>query len=184
MGGELRPAARRGEDTLAAAIGIASPLKAQEQTVSDQAVTEPVTATAPSFLIRAEKDPKNANLDRLQMVKGWVDAAGIEHEKIYNVVWSGNRTLDTAGKLPAVGNTVDLTTGDWSDTIGAPALAAVWSDPDFDPTVPAFYYVRVLQIPTARHSLLDKLALNGIEDAPWPDTLQERAYTSPIWYTP
>jgi hypothetical protein len=100
------------------------------------------------------------------------------------VVWAGERSLDGNGKLPSVGNTVDLSTGQWDNSIGAPTLAALWSDPNFDPSQRAFYYVRVLQIPTPRHSLLDSIALQTEVPEEGPATIQERAYTSPIWYTP
>jgi hypothetical protein len=138
----------------------------------------------PQMIIRAEMDPTDANLDRIQVIKGWVDASGTQHERVYNVAWSGDRVLDGNGKLPAVGNTVDLATGAWDNSIGAPSLAALWQDMDFDPAQRAFYYVRVLQVPTPRHSLLDSIALqSGVPDE-GPATIQERAYTSPIWYTP
>jgi hypothetical protein len=140
--------------------------------------------TAPQMLIRAEMDPKNANLDRVQVIKGWVDSAGAQHEQVYNVAWAGERTLDGNGKLPAIGNTVDLSSGHWDNSIGEPALAALWSDPNFDASQRAFYYVRVLQIPTPRHSLLDSIALQTEVPQEGPATIQERAYTSPIWYTP
>jgi len=139
---------------------------------------------APQMLIRAEMDPQNANLDRIQVVKGWVDSAGEQHEHVYNAAWSGTRALDSGGKLPAVGNTVDLETGRWDNSIGEPSLAVLWTDPDFNPSQRAFYYVRVLQIPTPRHSLLDSIALQQEIPAEGPATIQERAYTSPIWYTP
>lgn len=139
---------------------------------------------APEFLIQAVRDPNGANLDRVQVVKGWVTADGETHEKVYDVAWSGNRKFGQDGQLPAVGDTVDRKTGKVSNAIGTPELIKKWSDPDFDAGQRAFYYVRVLQIPTARHSLLDGIAL-GIE-APkeGPEVIQERAYTSPIWYTP
>ncbi len=139
---------------------------------------------APQMMIRAEMDPKNANLDRVQVIKGWVDSAGTQHEQVYNVAWAGERSLDSNGKLPPVGNTVDLTTGQWDNSIGEPTLAALWSDPSFDASQRAFYYVRVLQIPTPRHSLLDSIALQTEVPQEGPATIQERAYTSPIWYTP
>ncbi|MEM8497561.1 MAG: DUF3604 domain-containing protein [Pseudomonadota bacterium] len=140
---------------------------------------------APQMLIKAFKDPKDANLDRVQVIKGWVDADGNTFEQVYNVAWAGDRQLDANGKLPAIGNTVDLNSGQVENSIGADSLSTLWSDPDFDAEQAAFYYVRVLQIPTARHSLLDGIALQ-METAPeeGPATLQERAYTSPIWYTP
>jgi hypothetical protein len=140
---------------------------------------------APAFLVHAVKDELSGNLDRIQMVKGWVDAKGGKHEKVYDIAWSGNRKPDAAGKLPAVGNTVDVKTATYTNTIGATQLATVWKDPDFDPKLRAFYYVRVLEIPTPRHSLYDAVALN-VDPATTkaPLTLQERAWSSPIWYTP
>ncbi|MEM9255585.1 MAG: DUF3604 domain-containing protein [Pseudomonadota bacterium] len=139
---------------------------------------------APSFVVMAAKDPVGANLDRIQIVKGWLAEDGSAREQVYNVAWSDGRTLDSTGNLAAVGNSVNLKTGKVDNRIGAPQLAASWTDPDFDPNRPAFFYARVLQIPTARHSLLDAIAL-GLEHAgEQPDTIQERAYTSSIWYTP
>jgi hypothetical protein len=140
---------------------------------------------APSFLVHALKDPKSAHLDRVQVVKGWIDDAGATHERVFDVAWSGNRSIGADGALPPVGNTVDPDTASYSNDIGAPRLATVWRDPEFDPARPAFYYVRVLEIPTPRHSVFDALALGldprEIEGA-W--SIQERAYTSPIWYGP
>jgi len=139
---------------------------------------------APTFMVYALRDPIGANLDRIQIVKGWLDSAGKTHEKVYNVAWSGDRKLGRDGKLPPVGNTVDLENANWTNTIGASELGAVWSDPDFDPGERAFYYARVLEIPTPRWVVYDAFRY-GIE---LPDdavlTGQERAYTSPIWYTP
>ncbi len=140
---------------------------------------------APSLLIHAAKDPLSGNLDRVQVVKGWIDARGEAHERIYDVAWSGDRRIGADGKLPAVGNTVDLETGLYSNSIGAVQLATVWTDPDFDPEQLAFYYVRVLEIPTPRHSLFDAIALGiDVAETGQPATIQERAYSSPIWYTP
>jgi hypothetical protein len=139
---------------------------------------------APQMLIRAEMDPQNANLDRIQVIKGWLDGAGEQHEQVYNVAWSGERTLDGSGKLTDVGTTVDLETGFWDNSIGDPSLAVLWTDPNFNARQRAFYYVRVLQIPTPRHSLLDSIALQIELPVEGPATIQERAYTSPIWYTP
>ncbi len=138
----------------------------------------------PSFLIQAVRDPKGANLDRVQMVKGWVTPDGQMHEKVYDVAWSGDRQVGEDGHLPAVGDTVDRLTGKLSNVIGTPELIIKWSDPDFDASQRAFYYVRVLQIPTARHSFLDGLALGNGTPEEGPEVIQERAYTSPIWYTP
>lgn len=139
---------------------------------------------APVFSVHAAKEPDGANLDRIQIVKGWLNQQGRAEEQVYNVAWSGERRLDANGRLPAVGNTVNLENGDVDNRIGAPELSAVWADPDFDASQPAFYYVRVLQIPTARHSLLDAIALGLEHAAEQPDTIQERAYTSSIWYRP
>ncbi len=138
----------------------------------------------PSFIVLSAKDPKGANLDRVQIVKGWLDEAGNAQEKVFNIAWSGERQLNPDGSLPGVGNTVNLKTGKVDNNIGAAQLATAWSDPQFDASQPAFYYVRVLQIPTARHSLLDAIALGIEHAAEQPDTIQERAYTSSIWYRP
>lgn len=140
---------------------------------------------APQLAIRASKDATGANLDRLQVVKGWIDEQGRTHEKIFEAAWSGERRLQE-GKLAPIGDTVDRKTGKVSNTIGEPALSVVWQDPEFDPLVRSFYYVRVLQIPTVRHSTLDMLAL-GVDpesQSDYPVVLQERAYSSPVWYTP
>lgn len=137
------------------------------------------------LLIHAAKDPIGANLDRVQVVKGWLGRDGASHERVYDVVWSGDRKPDRDGKLPAVGGTVDLASARFENSIGAAQLATVWTDPDFDPRAPAFYYVRVLEIPTPRHQVYDAVAL-GIkaEDTGYATTIQERAYSSPIWYVP
>jgi hypothetical protein len=140
---------------------------------------------APSFLVAALKDPLGANLDRYQIVKGWLDDDGKLHEKVYDVVWSGDRKPDPkSGKLPAVGSTVDVANATWTNTIGATELISVWQDPDFDAKQPAFYYGRVLEIPTPRWTAYDQKRF-GTKPLPGTTmTLQERAYTSPIWYTP
>jgi hypothetical protein len=140
---------------------------------------------APAFLVAALKDPIGANLDRYQIVKGWLDKAGKLHEKVYDVAWSGGRKPDAkTGKLPSVGSTVDVAEATWTNTIGAPELIAVWKDPDFDPTQPAFYYGRVIEIPTPRWTAYDAKRF-GVKPMPGtPMTVTERAYTSPIWYTP
>jgi hypothetical protein len=141
--------------------------------------------SAPSFLVAAIKDPFEANLDRIQIIKGWLDKDGRTQEKIYEVAWSGDRKPGADGRLSPVGNTVDLKSGGYTNAIGEETLAGVWKDPDFDATQPAFYYARVLQIPTPRHSLLDAIALGvDVRETGRPATIQERAYTSPIWYTP
>lgn len=139
---------------------------------------------SPQFLVHAVKDPKSANLDRVQIIKGWVDSKGQQHEQVYNVAWSDARELGADGKLPTVGNTVNLETGAYTNSIGSTQFTTVWTDPDFDVEQRAFYYVRVLQIPTPRHSLYDAIALQSEVPAEGPATIQERAYTSPIWYTP
>ncbi|MEZ5573504.1 MAG: DUF3604 domain-containing protein [Halioglobus sp.] len=138
----------------------------------------------PSFIVLTAKDPQGANLDRVQIVKGWLDASGQSREKVFNIAWSDERQPNADGSLPAVGNTVNLKTGKVDNSIGATQLLAAWSDPEFDASQSAFYYVRVLQIPTARHSLLDAVALGLEHAADQPDTIQERAYTSAIWYRP
>ena len=138
----------------------------------------------PVFLVHAMADPKSGTLDRVQIVKGWVDEVGEAHEHIFDIAWSSPDRMQVDGSLRPVPNTVDLETGTWSNDAGAATLTAEWRDPEFDPTVAAFYYVRVLEVPTPRHSLLDKLALGGDVDTRRPDTVQERAYSSPIWYRP
>jgi hypothetical protein len=138
----------------------------------------------PTFLVAALKDPIGANLDRYQIIKGWLDAKGAVHEKIYDVVWSGDRKPGADGKLPPVGNTVDIGNATWTNTIGAPELIAVWKDPDFDPTQRAFYYGRVIEIPTPRWTAYDAKRFGVTMPKEVPMTTTERAYTSPIWYTP
>jgi len=139
---------------------------------------------APTFLVAALKDPFSGNLDRIQVVKGWLDANGERQEKIYDVVWSGDRKVGVNGELPPVGDTVDVANATWTNTIGAPELITVWKDPDFDPNVSAVYYARVLEIPTPRWTAYEA-KFYGITMAPEvPMVTQERAYTSPIWYTP
>jgi hypothetical protein len=141
---------------------------------------------APTFLVAALKDPLFGNLDRIQIVKGWLGKDGVAQEKAYDVAWGDaeRRRPGADGKLPPVGNTVDVETATWTDTIGDPSLAAVWIDPDFDPSVRAFYYARVIEIPTPRWTNYDAVRL-GVKMSPEvPMTQQERAWTSPIWYTP
>ncbi len=139
---------------------------------------------APSFTIWAVKGPEDANLDRIQIVKGWVDAWGEPQDRVFDVVWAGDRKPGKDGKVSAVGNTVDLTKATWANTIGSTELMGIWTDPSFDPKQPALYYVRVLQIPTPRWSTYDavRAGLPLLKDE--PPTVQERAWTSPIWYTP
>ncbi len=140
---------------------------------------------APKFIVAAAKDPDGANLDRVQIIKGWQAADGSLQEKVYDVAWSGDRHPDdNTGKLPPVGSTVDVESATFTNTIGATDLAVVWTDPDFDPAQRAFYYARVIEIPRPRWSTHDA-AYFGLE---LPEgitlTVQDRAYTSPIWYTP
>ncbi|MEW9922015.1 DUF3604 domain-containing protein [Marimonas sp. MJW-29] len=139
---------------------------------------------APSFMVYALRDPIGANLDRIQIVKGWRDADGSLQEKVYDVAWSDDRRPAADGFVPPVGNTVDVENANWLNTIGASELGTVWTDPDFDPAVPAFYYTRVLEIPTPRWVVYDAFRF-GVEIPEGAETSgQERAYTSPIWYTP
>jgi hypothetical protein len=141
---------------------------------------------APSFLVAALKDPIGANLDRIQIIKGWVAEDGTRHERIYNVAWGDADTRQPGpdGKLPAVGNTVDVAEATWTNTIGDPELITVWTDPEFDPAQRAFYYARVLEIPTPRWTAYDAKRFGLQLPAEVPLVHQERAYTSPIWYTP
>jgi Protein of unknown function (DUF3604) len=140
---------------------------------------------APELLIFAAKDPLSGNLDRIQVIKGWLDAQGKAQQRIYDVAWSADRKRGADGKVPAVGNTVDIKTAQYTNTIGAIQLSTVWSDPDFKREQSAFYYVRVLEIPTPRHSLFDAVALGiDVTQTHEPATLQERAFSSPIWYSP
>ena len=139
---------------------------------------------APTFMVIALRDPIGANLDRVQVVKGWMDDRGKLHEKVYDVAWSGDRQPGADGKLPPVGNTVDIEAANYTNTIGASELATIWTDPDFDADESAFYYVRVLEIPTPRWVLYDKVRLGANIPERAEVITQERADTSPIWYTP
>ena len=130
------------------------------------------------------KDPLSGNLDRIQIIKGWMDPNGDLHEKVYDVAWSGDRTPGADGKLPPVGNTVDVANATWSNSIGSPELIAVWDDPDFDPGESAFYYARVIEIPTPRWTAYEAKRFGITMPDEVPMITQERAYTSPIWYTP
>ena len=139
---------------------------------------------APTFMVYSLRDPIGANLDRIQIIKGWLDANGKTHEKVYDVAWSDNRKPDRDGKLPPVGNTVDIKNASWINSIGASELGAVWTDPDFDAKERAFYYARVIEIPTPRWIVYDAFRF-GVEIPEGAETIhQERAYTAPIWYTP
>jgi hypothetical protein len=141
---------------------------------------------SPTFLVAALKDPFSGNLDRIQVVKGWLDKKGKTHEKVYDVVWADadSRQPDANGKLPPVGNTVDVANASWSNSIGDPELITVWTDPDFDPAQRAFYYARVLEIPTPRWTAYEQKYFKVKVPQEVPMITQERAYTSPIWYTP
>jgi Protein of unknown function (DUF3604) len=148
-------------------------------------LTTAPSGKAPTFMVIALRDPIGANLDRVQIIKGWLDTDGKTHEKIYDVAVSDGRTIEADGRCKTpVGNTVDLEAANWANTIGASELAQIWTDPDFDPTQKAFYYVRVLEIPTPRWVLYDKVRLGAEIPEEAKLTHQERAYTSPIWYTP
>jgi hypothetical protein len=146
----------------------------------------PAGAKAPTFLVAAMKDPLSGNLDRIQIVKGWVDKDGKGHEKVYDVAWgdAAHRKIDRKGKLTPVGDTVDVAHATWTDTIGDPELAAAWKDPDFDPSLRSFYYARAVEIPTPRWTAYDAVRF-GVKMPPEvPMKHQERAWASPIWYTP
>jgi hypothetical protein len=138
----------------------------------------------PTFLVAALKDPIGANLDRIQIVKGWVGKDGKTQEKVYDVVWAGARKSGADGKLPSVGSTVDIQNATWTNTIGAPELITTWKDPEFDPSLRAFYYARVLEIPTPRWTAYDMKRFGNKALPGTRLTILERAYTSPIWYTP
>ena len=148
-------------------------------------LTEAPKGKSPVFMVYALRDPIGANLDRIQIIKGWLDKNGNTQERIYDVAVSDGRKIAADGRCKTpVGNTVDLEAASWTNTIGASELAAVWTDPDFDPKEKAFYYVRVLEIPTPRWVVYDKVRL-GAEIPEEAELIgQERAYTSPIWYTP
>jgi hypothetical protein len=139
---------------------------------------------APTFLVAALKDPIGANLDRYQIVKGWLDASGEVHEQVYDVAWSGDRKPGADGKVPPVGSTVDIANATWTNSIGAPELITVWTDPDFDAGLRACYYGRVIEIPTPRWTAYDAKYFGIAMPPEVTMEIQERAYTSPIWYTP
>jgi len=139
---------------------------------------------SPSFMVFALRDPIGGNLDRIQIVKGWMDDKGETHEKVYDVVWSGDREPDENGKLPAVGNTVDAASASFTNSIGDPELAAIWTDPNFNAAQSAFYYARVIEIPTPRWTTHEAFRFGIPIPEGAPVSTPERAYTSPIWYTP
>jgi hypothetical protein len=146
----------------------------------------PVAAAGkhPSFMVWAAKDPKSGNLDRIQVIKGWVDASGAQHQKIHDVAWSGKRKRDAKGRLESVGNTVNAEAATYCNCIGSSELSATWTDPDFDPALHAFYYARVIEIPTPRWSTYDAVRLGIKVPGGLPVSIQERAWSSPIWYAP
>lgn len=144
----------------------------------------PASAKAPTFIVWAEKDPTSGNLDRIQIVKGWAKN-GQSYEKIYEVAWAGDRKADKwTGKVPPIRSTVDIDNATYKNTVGAKELKTVWVDPDFDPTVNAFYYARVLEIPTPRWTTIQAKQLNIAPPDMCEPTVQERAWSTPIWYTP
>ena len=148
-------------------------------------ISDPPTPDhGPTLLIRAVKDPDDANLDRVQVVKGWITREGEAAERVFDVAWSDHRELGPNGELPRLRSTVDLTRATYNNSVGASQLAVTWQDPDFDPARRAFYYVRVLQIETPRNSLYDSIALGRPPIPGHATTIQERAYSSPIWYAP
>jgi hypothetical protein len=138
----------------------------------------------PTFLVAALKDSLSGNLDRIQIIKGWMNKNGELHEKVYDVAWSDGRKPDAEGKLPSVGNTVDVANATWTNTIGEPELITVWKDPDFDAEQSAFYYARVIEIPTPRWTAYEAEHYKITMPKEVPMTTTERAYTSPIWYNP
>jgi len=135
-------------------------------------------------MIAASRDPDSANLDRVQVVKGWLDKGGKLHEKIYNVALSDGRNANRKGKVKPVGSTVDVENATYSNTIGATELRSLWTDPDFDPALRAVYYVRVLEIPTPAWPAYDQKHFGVKIPDIAPKVVQNRAYTSPVWYTP
>jgi hypothetical protein len=145
---------------------------------------QPEGKKAPTFLVAARKDSLSGNLDRIQIIKGWMDEKGELHEKVYDVVWSDNRKQNAKGKLPSVGNTVNVANATWTNTIGDPELITVWQDPDFDAKQSAFYYARVIEIPTPRWTAYEAKYYKIDMPKEVKMTTTERAYTSPIWYTP
>ena len=147
-------------------------------------LVNPPDGRAPTFLVAAAKDPLGGNLDRIQIIKGWIDRTGKAQEKVYDVAWSDDRKPGPNGALPAVGNTVDVKNATWTNTIGDPELIAVWTDPDFDAKQRAFYYARVIEIPTPRWTAYEALRFGTKMPDSATMTTQERAYTSPIWYSP
>ena len=176
-GWNVAPDALSKRDWVAVAYKTATPM-------GGDLAARPRAAGAPGFIVQAAKDPTSGNLDRIQIVKVWLEG-GDYREKVFDVVWSPERKRDPkTGKLPPVRNTVDLKTGAYSNTVGAPTLSGVWRDPEFDPAKPAVYYARAIEIPTPRWNTLLAVKRNLPLPAHMPATIQERAVSSPIWYTP
>ncbi len=145
----------------------------------------PVTSgKSPGLMIWATRGPHSGNLDRIQVIKGWVDANGDTQEKIYNAVWAGKDRFSADGSLKPIKSTVIVSRAKYTNTVGEPELRTLWTDPDFDPDLPAFYYLRVLEINTPRWSTYDAKALEIAPPEDFPAIIQERAWTSPIWYQP
>jgi hypothetical protein len=146
----------------------------------------PAGAKAPTFLVAAMKDAIGGNLDRIQIIKGWIDKTGKPQEKIYDIAWGNAKTRKPGkdGKLPPVGDTVDVERATWTNTIGDPELVGVWKDPAFDPSLRAYYYARVIEIPTPRWTAYDAVRFNIKMPPEVPMKHQERAWTSPVWYAP
>lgn len=138
--------------------------------------------SAPTLIVHALKEADGANLDRIRIVKGWVDSNGEQHSRIYDVALSNGRKIGPNGSVPLVGNTVNETDATYSNSIGDSELSATWTDPDFDPSNPAFYYARVLQIPTPRWSMYDAARTGMERPQDLPVSIQERTWTSPVWY--
>jgi hypothetical protein len=139
----------------------------------------------PAFMIRALRDPDGANIDRIQVIKGWLDAQGKTSARIYDVAVSDGRKIDADGRCKTpVGKTVAVANATWANSIGSPYMAAFWKDPNFNPKERAFYYVRVIEIPTPRWTAYDAKFYNIKMPEGTKMVLQERAFTSPIWYTP
>jgi len=159
-------------------------LSQNTQVPQEKQRADSASAAAPTCTVYARKDPEGANLDRIQIIKGWVDGKGDPHDKVIDVVWSGERKKGPDGKLPVVGSTVDVKKVTYTNDIGAAELMGSWTDPEFDPKRPALYYARVLEIPTPRWTTYDAVRnkLPLLKDV--PATIQERAWTSPIWYAP
>jgi hypothetical protein len=148
-------------------------------------LNNPPQGKVPTFMIKALYDPVGAFLDRVQIIKGWLDAGGTVQEKVIDVAWSGNRRPDaTTGNVPLVGNTVDVSNASWTNSIGAPLLTSFWRDAELNPAFHTFYSVRIIEIPTPRWTAYDAKRFGVKMDNDVPLIVTNRAYTSPIWYTP